>query len=82
MAVLYPNLPTAQLQDPNQRLAALEARVAKLEAVLQISPVGVVTLKSTSYLNIQASSQLEITTPGNMKILAGGQLRMKAAQIV
>jgi uncharacterized protein (DUF2345 family) len=82
MAVLYPNLPTAQLQDPTQRIAALEARVARLEAVLQISPVGVVTLKSNSYLNIQAGSQLEITTPGNMKILAGGQLQMKAAQIV
>lgn len=81
MAMFNPNLPPVQILDPNQRIAALEARVARLEAALHVSPVGAVTLKSTSSVTIQAGTQLELTCPGTVKILAGGLLQMKGARI-
>jgi hypothetical protein len=75
------SLSSAKILDPNQRIAALEARVAQLERALQVSATGGVTLKSTHSMSIEAGSQLEIRCPGNMKILAGGQLRLKGASI-
>lgn len=82
MALINPTFPSAKILDPNQRMAALEARVAELERALQVSSTGAVTLRSQTSVAIQAGTRLDITCPGNVKILAGGQLRLKGARVV
>lgn len=57
MAILNQTLtPLIPSVDPNQRIAALEARVAALEAVVQVQSSGDVTLKVVSALTLDAKS--------------------------
>ena len=93
---LTPNAPI--INDPvTLKLAALEARIAALEAVLKIGTTGDVTLKVPSTLSIEAGSganlkcgsaltveaaaQVTIKTWGTMNIQSSATMTLKAALI-
>ena len=64
-----------------QKLADLEARIAKLEGALIISPTGAVTLKSGSNIVLDSSSGVTIKSMAAMMLQASGTLTLKGAAI-
>ena len=68
--------------DPTtQKLADLEARIAKLEAALIIGTGGAVTLKSTSNLIIESFSSVTIKATSMMTLQASSTLTLKGSAI-
>jgi hypothetical protein len=68
--------------DPTaQKLADLEARIAKLESALIVGPYGVVTLKSGSNIVIDASSGVTIKSMASMMLQASGTMTLRGSTI-
>jgi hypothetical protein len=68
--------------DPTaQKLADLEARIAKLEAALIIGSSGAVTLKSSSNINIEALSCVQIKASSMMTLQASSTMTLKGSTI-
>ena len=66
--------------DPTaQKLADLEARIAKLEAALIIGPTGAVTLKSN--IVIDSSSSVTIKSMSTMMVQSSSTLTLKGSMI-
>jgi hypothetical protein len=74
--------PSMIINDPTtQKLADLEARIAKLEAALIINSTGGVTLKSASNIVIDASSSLTIKSMSTMMVQTASTLTLKGSAI-
>jgi hypothetical protein len=68
--------------DPTaQKLADLEARIAKLEAALIIGPYGAVTLKSSSNIVIDSSSCVTIKSMATMMLQASSTMTLRGSTI-
>jgi hypothetical protein len=76
------------INDPvSLKMAALEARIAALEAVLKIAPSGDVTIKSMSNLSLEASSgamlkcgsSLTIDSAANVNIKTWGSMSIQSS---
>ena len=72
--------------DPHKKIAELEARIAKLEAVLKIGSGGSVQLKATSLtiesalsLNTKAGGSITIESALSMNTKAGGSITIQSA---
>lgn len=74
--------PTMIVTDPTtQKLAELEARIAKLEAALIIGSTGAVTLKSGSNIVIDSSSSVTIKSMSTMTVQSSSTLTLKGSMI-
>jgi hypothetical protein len=73
--------PSLIVTDPTaQKLAELEARIAKLEGAQIIGPLGV-TLKSSSNIVIDSSSNVTIKAMSTMKLQASGTMTVTGSTI-
>jgi hypothetical protein len=66
--------------DPHKKIAELEVRIAKLEAVLKIGSGGSVTLKATN-LSIESSLSMNTKAGGSMTIQSSGPMHLKGATV-
>jgi hypothetical protein len=66
--------------DPHKKIAELEARIAKLEAVLKIGSGGSVTLKATN-LSIESSLGMNTKAGGSMTIQSSGPMHLKGSTV-
>jgi hypothetical protein len=68
--------------DPTaQKLADLEARIAKLEGALIIGAYGVITLKSSSNIVIESFSCVTIKASSTMTLQASSTMTLKGSTI-
>ena len=65
--------------DPTQKLAALEARLAKLESVLTVGINGDTTLKSSTAVIIEAGTNLLMRGGVLVKAESGATMSLKAS---
>ena len=66
--------------DPTtQKLADLEARIARLEGVLSIGSSGVVTLKSASNIVIDSAMNVTMKSMGSTTIQSSGAMSVQAS---
>src|SRR3954466_9810111 len=65
--------------DPSQKLAALEARLAKLESVLSVGPNGDAILKSSTAVIIEAGTNLIMRSGVMVKVESGATMTFKAS---
>ena len=74
--------PSLIVTDPTtQKLADLEARIAKLESALIIGAGGTVTLKSTSNITIESLSGVTVKSSSMMTLQASGTMTLRGATI-
>jgi hypothetical protein len=66
--------------DPTaQKIADLEARLAKLESVLSVGVNGEATLKSTTVVTIEAGTNLSMRAGVTAKLESGATMSLKAS---
>ena len=77
MALLTPTLTLTP--DLGTQVADLQARVAKLEAALQISATGDVLLKSDTAIGIQAGTTVTIKSMSSATFQSNGQMTIQSS---
>jgi|SRR6187397_2235495 hypothetical protein len=70
---------TTNTVDPTQKLAALEARLAKLESVLSVGTNGDAILKSQTAVIIEAGTNLMMRAGVMVKVESGATMTLKAS---
>jgi len=75
----YANQLSPNTLDPSQKLAALEARLAKLESVLSVGTNGDAILKSSTAVIIEAGTNLQMRGGVLVKVESGATMSLKAS---
>jgi hypothetical protein len=75
----YANQLSPNPLDPSQKLAALEARLAKLESVLSVGTNGDAILKSSTAVIIEAGTNLMMRSGVLVKVESGATMSLKAS---
>ena len=89
MAILSTTLTPVLTPDLSTQVSDLQARVAKLEAVLQISSTGDVLIKSDTAikldagttLTLKASSSATFTSATTMSVTSSGTMTIKGSMV-
>ncbi len=79
MPIAINQLTLSPLDPTAQKVADLEARLAKLESVLSVGVNGEATLKSSTSVNIEAGTNLTLRGAVMVKMDSGATMTLKAS---